>query len=73
MHYVTCIHSGLGIKINTRKKPHRMQGMHEDSGHILFAFISAWVVSKDLNTPNWTSMADDAITWGGSGVLVSPI
>ena len=32
-------------------------------GNILFMFVSVWVVGKDPNTPNWSSMADDAITW----------
>ena len=35
--------------------------MREDCGSILFAFVSACVVNKNLNTPNWSSMADDAI------------
>ena len=37
----------------------------EDCRHILFVFVSTCMVSKNLNTPNWSSMADDAITWGG--------
>ena len=44
---------------------------HEDCGRILFAFVSACVVDKNLNTPNWSSMADDAITRGSIGVLGS--
>ena len=34
----------------------------------LFVFISACVIAKDPNTPNWSSMADDAITQGGFGI-----
>ena len=38
--------------------------VREDRGHILFAFVSTFVVGKNPNTPNWSSMADNAITWG---------
>ena len=31
--------------------------VHEDCGRILFAFVSACVVRKKQNTPNWSSMA----------------
>ena len=45
----------------------------KDIGHILFAFVSTCFVSKNLNTPNWSSMADNnAITRGSWGVLGSP-
>ena len=44
----------------------------EDRGCILFAFLCVCVVSKYLSTPNWSSMADDAITQRGTGVLGSP-
>ena len=33
--------------------------------HILFPFVSACVVIKDRNTPNWSTMADDIVTQGG--------
>ena len=33
----------------------------EDCEHILFAFVSVCVAGKYLNTPYWSSMADDAI------------
>ena len=36
-------------------------GLSKDRGSILFAFASAGVVSKNLNTPNWNSMTDDTI------------
>ena len=38
----------------------------KDRGHILFAFVSACVVGKNLNIPNWSSVADNAITQGGT-------
>ena len=38
--------------------------VQEDGGRILFVFVSACVDGKTLNTPNWSSMADDAITQG---------
>ena len=41
-----------------------------DRGCIFFAFVSA--VVKNLNSPNWSSMADVAITQSGIGVLGSP-
>ena len=41
-------------------------------GRILFAFASMCVVSENLNTPTWRSMADDTITWDSMGVLGSP-
>ena len=42
----------------------------EDHGRILFAFISMCVIGKDMNTPNWSSMTDDTITWEwGTGCL----
>ena len=44
----------------------------EDRERILFAFVSTCVVGKNPNTPNWSSMADDAITQSGIGVLGSP-
>ena len=34
----------------------------EDRGHILIVFVPAYVVGKNLNTPNWSSMSDDVIT-----------
>ena len=40
------------------------QGMaRKDHGRILFAFVSACAVGKIPNTPNLSSMANDAITW----------
>ena len=51
-----------------------MKNTHENSTRILFALVSMWVVSKNLNTPHWSSMADDAnISWGGIAVLGSPL
>ena len=44
----------------------------EDRGRIMLVFVSACVVGKNLNTPNWSSMADDAITQSGIGVLGCP-
>ena len=46
--------------------------VHKDHGPILFAIVSACVVGKNQNIPNWSSMADDAITQGGIEVLGSP-
>ena len=40
----------------------------EERGRILLAFVSACVVGKNQNNPNWSSKADDAITQGGIGV-----
>ena len=31
-------------------------------------YVSACVLCKNPNTPNWSSMADDNITWGSTGV-----
>ena len=36
--------------------------VRKDRGCILFASVSAYVVSKNLNIPNLSPMADDAIT-----------
>ena len=47
--------------------------VHKDRWRILFAFVSVCVDEKYPNTPNWNSMADDAITLGGIGVLESPV
>ena len=49
---------------------HRM--VRNVCGCILFAFASMCVVSENLNTPTWRSMADDTITWDSMGVLGSP-
>ena len=43
----------------------------EDCGCILFAFVSACVVSEKPEYPNWSSMADNAITQSRIGVLGS--
>ena len=45
--------------------------MHEDCESILFAFVSECVVDKNLNTPNWCSVADNTIIQGGIGILGS--
>ena len=45
----------------------------KDRGRILFAFVSTCVVGKNPNTPNLSSMADDAITRSGIGVPGSPV
>ena len=41
---------------------------------MLFAFVSAWVAGKNLNTPNISSMPDNIITQGciRIGGLLSP-
>ena len=52
---------GLSVKINMRMA-------RKVRGHILFAFVSACVVGKNQNTPNLSSMANDAITRSGIGV-----
>ena len=38
-----------------------------DQGRILFVFDFTCVVGKNLNTPRWSSMTDDAITWDSTG------
>ena len=43
--------------------------VHEDSGRIGFA----WVVGKNLKTPNLSPMADGTITQGGIQGLGSPL
>ena len=48
----------------TRLKPHMAQ---ENRARIGFAYV----VSKNPKTPKLSSMADDAITWGGIGGLGS--
>ena len=57
---------GLSAEINMHETPH---GAQRSWAH--FVCVSACVVGKDPNTPNWSSMADDAITRGGIGVLGS--
>ena len=54
------------MKINIRAK---RRTARTDRGRILFAFVSSCVGGTNPNTPNWSSMAEDAITWGGVGVL----
>ena len=55
-----------------------LQFEHEDkhewkkSHCISFAIVFMCLVGKDPNTPNWLSMADNAITWGSMGGLGSP-
>ena len=43
----------------------------EDHERICFAFAFACVVGKNQKTPKLSSMADNAITWGGLGSQVS--
>ena len=57
--YVTCIYCSLSVKINVREMLH---GAQRSCECILFAFVSMCVVGKNLNIPNRSSMADDAIT-----------
>ena len=64
-----CMHCGLRVKTKMRK----CHMAHKDCGRILFAFVSKCVVGKEPNTPNWSLMADDAITRCGIGVLGSQI
>ena len=54
------MYCGLSVKINMREAPH---GVRRLWTHL--------VCIKNLNTPNWSSMADSAITWSGIGVLGS--
>ena len=61
------MYSNLSVKIN----PVKRRTGRKDCGRVLFAFVSGCVVGKTPNTPNWGSMADNAITWGGIGVLGS--
>ena len=49
------MYCGLSVKINMRETPYK--------GRILFVFVSVCVVGKNPNTPNWSTIADDAITW----------
>ena len=69
---ITVIHQvrmycGLSVKINACNTARLMK-----IGRILFALISVCVVGKILNTPNWISMTDGGITWGGIGALGAP-
>ena len=60
----------LSMKINTHEMPH---GARRSWKHfVCIVFVSACVVGKNSNTPTWSSMADNAITWGSIGVLGSP-
>ena len=54
---ITMIHQvgmycGLSVKIDMRETPNKKH-TRKDRGHILFAFVSACVVGKNLNTPTW--------------------
>ena len=51
----------------------KCRAVHEDHERICFAFAFACVVVKNPKTPKLHPMADDAITRGGIGSLVSPI
>ena len=57
------MYCGMSVEINMLEKLH---GAQRPWTH-LFVFVSACVVSKNLNIPHWSSMADDAITLGGIG------
>ena len=61
------MYCGLRVKVNTCE----MCTACEDHGRISFAFVSAWLVARNLNTPNWSYIADNTITQAGIGVLVS--
>ena len=71
---ITAIHQvrmycSLSVKINMWEKRHGL-------AKIVDAFclpLFPCVVSKNSNTSNWRSMAEDAITLGGIGVLESPV
>ena len=67
---ITVIHQvrmycGLSMKINTCERAKIVDG-------VLFAFVSSCVIVINPNAPNWSSMADNAITRGSIGVLGSP-
>ena len=62
------MYCALSVKI-TRVK---CDTVHEDCWSVLFAFVPKCVVGKNPITPNWSSLADDAITQNGIGVLGSP-
>ena len=51
--------------------PWRMTPLH---GVVLefWDHLSISVVGNDIHAIFWSSMADDAITWGGIGVVGSP-
>ena len=57
----------LNIKINMRETPHGVQR----SWRILFAFVCMCVVSKNTKFPNWSSIADNAVTRGGRSFGIS--
>ena len=62
------MYCGLSVKTNT----HEPSTVCKGHGCSLFEYVSTCVIGKKTpNTPNWSSMADDAITLG-SRVLGSP-
>ena len=70
IHMICQVHMNcsLSVKIKRCETPHSTQ---RSRTHFVY-FVSTCVVSKNRNTPSWSSMADDAITRGGIGVLGSP-
>ena len=61
------MYCGLSVKINTRETPH---GMQRSWTHFVCVYFRV-CGQQNPNTPNWSSMADEAITQGGIGVLGS--
>ena len=64
--YGTCTQHSLSI-INMCKK------LQRGAEIIFLGFVSTCEAGKYLNTPNWSSMAEDAITQSGIGVTGSPV
>ena len=57
------MYCGLSVKTHAKGCAGR-----KDHERICFAFAFACVVGKNLKTPNWSPMAEDAITRGSIGV-----
>ena len=68
--------SGVCVLQSKREDKHGLNAAWHtkivNTGHDLFVFVSTFVVGKNPITPNWSSMADNAITRGSIGVLGSP-
>ena len=61
---------GLSVKINTCEMP---LGAQKSWTHIVCLCFHVYGQQKNLNTPNWSSMADNAITLGNIGGPGSPV
>ena len=65
--------SGAYILRSEHEDKHVKHDARRSWTHFFFwVCFSICVFGKNPNTANWSSMDDDAITWGGIGVLGSP-